>query len=228
MRWPIVVAAVLTFGTGALDVLTLMHLGDVFASVMTGNLALMGLGVARANTGTLIHTAVAVLSYVIGVAVGSRITGTREPHHPPWPGRVTVTLAAEFVLLCGFCVGGGVTGANPAGGAQIALLAAAAGAMGMQSAAMRGLGAAVATTYLTGTLTSLVEGWMGAPKRRSDSAGLASLVGAVVGAACGGLLLLTVPIATPVLTLGSLAAVLAVAAYRHRHPDPVTSDEQPE
>ncbi|MET0702375.1 MAG: YoaK family protein [Mycobacterium sp.] len=215
-RWPVIVAAVLTFGTGALDVLTLMHLGGVFASVMTGNLALMGLGVARTDGSALIHTAVAVLSYVIGVAVGSRITGVRQADHPAWPPRVTVALGVQFIVLCALAVGWVVTGANPAGGVQIALLAAAAGGMGMQSAAMRGLGAAVATTYLTGTLTSLIEGWMGAPKRRSDSAGVASLVAAVVGAACGGLLLLTAPVVTPMLTLVPLAAVLAVAVYRRR------------
>jgi uncharacterized membrane protein YoaK (UPF0700 family) len=213
-RWPVIVAAVLTFGTGALDVLTLMHLGAVFASVMTGNLALMGLGVARTDSSALTHTSVAVLSYVIGVAVGSRITGVRHPDHPAWPPRVTVALGVQFIVLCALAVGWVLTRADPAGGVQIALLAAAAGSMGIQSAAMRGLGAAVATTYLTGTLTSLIEGWMGAPKRRSDSAGIASLVAAVVGAACGGLLLLTAPVVTPVLTLVPLAAVLAVACVR--------------
>lgn len=210
-------AGALTFGSGALDVLTLMHLGGVFASVMTGNLALLGLGVARADTSALIHTAAAIVSYVIGVAFGSRITGVREPDHPVWPTRVTVTLAVEFVMLCGLAVGWVVTGANPGGGAQLALLAMAAGGMGMQGAAMRGLGVAVATTFLTGTLTSLVEGLMGAPKRRRDSAAIASLGGAVTGAACGGLLLLTLPVVTPVLTLVPLAAVLGVAAHRHRH-----------
>lgn len=211
-----IVAAVLTFGTGALDVLTLMHLGGVFASVMTGNLALMGLGVARADTSALIHTAVAVLSYVIGVAVGSRITGTRGPDHPAWPPQVTAALGVQFVVLLAFAVGWVATGANPGGGIQVALLTAAAASMGIQSAAMRGLGAAVATTYLTGTLTSLIAAWMGASERRSDSAGIASLIAAVAGAACGGLLLLTVPTATPLLTLVPLAAVLATAAYRHR------------
>jgi uncharacterized membrane protein YoaK (UPF0700 family) len=215
-RWPVIVAAALTFGTGAIDVLTLMHLGGVFASVMTGNLALLGLGLARTDSSALTHTVVAVVSYVIGVAIGSRITGGRQLDHPGWPPRVTLALGVQFIVLCALAFGWVVTDANPGGGIQIALLAAAAGSMGIQSAAMRGLGAAVATTYLTGTLTSLIEGWMGKPKRRSDLAGVASLVAAVVGAACGGLLLLTVPIVTPALTLAPLAAVLAIAAYRHR------------
>jgi uncharacterized membrane protein YoaK (UPF0700 family) len=106
------------------------------------------------------------------------------------------------------------------------LLVGAAGSMGLQSAAMRGLGAAVATTYLTGTLTSLIAARMGAPRKRSDAAGIASLTAAVGGAACGGLLLLVAPIATPLLTLIPLVAVLATA--RHRHGPDTPADEPPE
>jgi uncharacterized membrane protein YoaK (UPF0700 family) len=214
-RWPVAVAAVLTFGTGALDVLTLTHLGSVFASVMTGNLALMGLGIARVDTSLLIHAAVALLSYVAGVAVASRIIGVRNPDSDAWPRRVTATLAVQLAVLVVFAAGWMVSGADPTGGVQLALLVGAAGSMGLQSAAMRGLGAAVATTYLTGTLTSLIAAWMGGPRKRSDAGGIASLTAAVGGAACGGGLLLVAPSVTPVLTLVPLIAVLATASYRH-------------
>ena len=225
LRWPIAVAAALTFGTGALDVLTLTHLGGVFASVMTGNLALMGLGVARLDTGILTHTAIAVLSYVVGVAVGTSIIGVGREVGALWPRRVTVVLAVQLLVLVALAVGWVLTDADPTGAVQLVLLVAAAGGMGMQSAAMRGLGAAVATTYLTGTLTSLIAGWLGRPGPHSDTAGVASLVAAVVGAACGGLLLLTAPIVTPLLILLPLAGVLATAGRRHR---PVGSGEQAE
>jgi uncharacterized membrane protein YoaK (UPF0700 family) len=225
-RWPVVVAAVLTFGTGALDVLTLTHLGSVFASVMTGNLALFGLGIARLDNSLLIHSAVAVVSYVIGVAAGSGIIGVRHPDSHAWPRRVTTTLAVQLAVLIAFVIGWVVAGADPTAGVQLALLVGAAGSMGLQSAAMRGLGAAVATTYLTGTLTSLIAARMGAPRKRSDAAGIASLTAAVGGAACGGLLLLVAPIATPLLTLIPLVAVLATA--RHRHGPDTPADEPPE
>lgn len=51
-RWSIL-AALLAFGSGALDVLALTHLGGVFASMMTGNLALMGFGIAHVDTAVL-------------------------------------------------------------------------------------------------------------------------------------------------------------------------------
>ncbi len=218
-------AAALTFGTGAIDVVTLTHLGGVFASVMTGNLALMGLGVARADTGILTHTAIAVLSYVAGVALGTRIIGTREEVAAVWPRRVTVTLAVQLIVLIAFAIGWVITRAEPSGISQLVLLTAAAASMGMQSAAMRGLGAAVATTYLTGTLTSLVASWLGKPGPRSDIAGVASLSAAVAGAACGGVALLTAPVVAPLLTLIPLIAVLATAKYRH---SPVGSGEHAE
>ena len=44
-HWPVAVAALLTFGAGAIDIVALVHLGGGFASVMTG-MALMGLGMA--------------------------------------------------------------------------------------------------------------------------------------------------------------------------------------
>ena len=44
-----VLAAALTFGTGAMDVASVTRLGGVFSSVMTGNLVLLGLAAARTS-----------------------------------------------------------------------------------------------------------------------------------------------------------------------------------
>jgi uncharacterized membrane protein YoaK (UPF0700 family) len=215
-RWPAAVAAVLTFGTGALDVTTLTHLGGVFASVMTGNFALTGLALARSDTALLTHTAVGLTGYVLGVAAGARITGRRESNRALWPRSVTAALAVQFVVLFGLAVGWEATGAAPTGLAQLALLAAAAAAMGLQGAAVRGLGVTVATTYLTGTLTGLIAALTASPRARCDSAAVAALGSAVGGAACGGVVLVTMPSAAPVLVLAPVAAILVVAAYRHR------------
>lgn len=213
----VVVAAVLTFGTGVLDVLVLARLGGVFASVMTGNLALMGLGLARADVATIVHTVVAVLSYVVGVAVGSAVTGPRESNHPVWPRRVTAALTVQLVLQCALAVGWALTGGAAVGGVQMALLATAAASMGLQGAAVRGLGVTLATTYLTGTLTGLVANRTLSKPTRADAAGVAALIAAVVGAACGGLTLATVPLVAPAWCLVSVIAVIVVAEWRHRH-----------
>jgi uncharacterized membrane protein YoaK (UPF0700 family) len=68
-----VIAVALTFVSGAMDVASFTRLGSVFASVMTGNIALLGLAVARASLSLASHTAVAIAGYVAGVAGGSLI-----------------------------------------------------------------------------------------------------------------------------------------------------------
>src|SRR5260370_25697350 len=96
-------------------------------------------------------------------------------------------LLVEFVLLAGFTVGWELTGAAPQGTAQFVLLAVAAAAMGTQSAAALGFGARVSTTYLTGTLTSVVAAWVtpGRPARMQWRE--VSLLGALTaGAAAAG------------------------------------------
>ena len=216
-RWAVVVAAVLTFGTGALDVLVLARLGGVFASVMTGNLALMGLGLARADVATIVHTVIAFLGYVIGVAAGSALTGPRTPDHPVWPRRVTAVLTIQLALQCALAVGWALSGGDAVGGVQMTLLATAAASMGLQGAAVRGLGVTLATTYLTGTLTGLIANRTLSKASRADAAGLAALIAAVVGAACGGLTLATVPIVAPVWCLVSVLAVIVLAEWRHHH-----------
>src|SRR5260370_37417460 len=77
-----------------------------------------------------------------------------------WQQTPPAAVLVEFVLLAGFTVGWELTGAAPQGTAQFVLLAVAAAAMGTQSAAALGFGARVSTTYLTGTLTSVVAAWV--------------------------------------------------------------------
>src|SRR5579862_2803678 len=68
-----VIAVALTFASGAMDVASFTRLGTVFTSVMTGNIVLMGLAVARGSLTLASHTAVAIVGYIAGVAGGSRI-----------------------------------------------------------------------------------------------------------------------------------------------------------
>src|SRR5260370_16133991 len=123
-------------------------------------------------------------------------------------------LLVEFVLLAGFTVGWELTGDAPQGTAQFVLLAVAAAAMGTQSAAALGFGARVSTTYLTGTLTSVVAAWVtpGRPARMQWRE--VSLLGALTaGAAAGGVVvaheparLAAVPLTALVLGIGAAGA----------------------
>jgi uncharacterized membrane protein YoaK (UPF0700 family) len=225
-----VIVMVLTFASGASDVTAITRLGNVFTSVMTGNMALFGLSLARESVSQATHTVTAVAGYVAGVAIGTAMAGRRRTEHTAgeapvkpaaakpaderWPAHITLTLTAELLLLAGVLAGWEVTGSQPAGRAQYVILAIAACAMGIQSAAVNQLGLGnVSTTYLTGTLTGLVSGIV-RPDGNGGRRGLAVLAGLVAGAVLAGVLLANAAWAVPLLPLLAVATATLLAAHR--------------
>jgi uncharacterized membrane protein YoaK (UPF0700 family) len=209
-------ATALAFGSGSMDLASFTRLGGVFASVMTGNLILLGLAVARVSSALAAHTAVAFAGYIAGAAIGSKIGMRSGSKDEVWPAAVTATLAVEVAVLAVFAAGWELAGAHPAGVWQLCLLAAAALAMGLQSAAMRSLGTPLSTTYLTGTLTAAVAEIVKAGRRGNGiSVSVTVLAAAVAGAAAGGGILAVLPAALPVLPLGAVTAVVTLALTRH-------------
>ena len=212
------IAISLTFGSGVADVTSFTRLGDVFASVMTGNIVLWGLAVARASATLASHTAVAVAGYIAGVAAGTWIArGVKErsagrddllASHIAW------VLRAELTLLAGFSVGWEVSGTSPAGWAQFCLLATLTAAMGMQSKAVNDMGLAqVSTTFLTGTLTGLVSSLVSPGQETPHGMRrFGVLIGLAAGALLCGLFLATAARAVPALLLAGLVATLVLAA----------------
>src|SRR5579859_1086359 len=135
-----VIAIALTFASGAADVTAFTRLGGVFTSVMTGNIVLWGLAIARRSLTLFSHTAVSIGGYITGVAVSALIAHLAAKAGTG-PARVLAAhirwvLGAELTLLAGFAVGWEVCGAAPAGWAQFCLLATLAAGMGMQSVAV--------------------------------------------------------------------------------------------
>src|SRR5258707_2509612 len=101
-RAPLVLAAVLTAGTGAADAISFLRLGNVFTSMVTGNLIQVGVSVGRGDAALAAHVMVAVAAFVAGVLASSRIVGQAAQGQPLWPRRVTVALAGELVALSRF------------------------------------------------------------------------------------------------------------------------------
>jgi uncharacterized membrane protein YoaK (UPF0700 family) len=220
------VAVLLTAGSAATDVACFTRLGSVFASVMTSNIVFLGLSAAQ-HSGMLAERAsIGLAAYVIGVAAASRLartgqrtggpddpggdSGSGAPGERPWSPWIAATLISETLLLAVFTIGWESTGARPAGGAQLFLLALAALAMGMQSAVVAVMGiAGISTTYLTGTLTTLIDS-LASPRSRPGANGrrIATLCALAAGAGLSGLLLATVPAAVPAIPLVMLAGVI--------------------
>ena len=215
------IAIALTFASGAADVASFTRLGAVFTSVMTGNIVLWGLAVARGSLTLASHTAVSIAGYIAGVAVGTWIAhGVKHAESGPGTNRADVlpthviwVLLGELTLLAGFTVGWEVTGADPAGWAQFGLLATLAAAMGIQSSAVKDMGLTeVSTTYLTGTLTVLVSS-LASPGQDTPQ-GLRRfgvLIGLVAGASLCGLFVATAADVVPALPLAALITTIVAA-----------------
>lgn len=215
------IAIALTFGSGAMDVASFTRLGGVFTSVVTGNIVLTGLAIARGSVSLLLHTLCMFGGYVAGVAAGTRIGWFRSSgadaapaKDPAWAPHVRAALSVELALLGVVAIGWFASDARPLGVLQFILLALAAAAMGVQAAAVNQMGLkGVSTTYLTGTLTELVTS-LARPDRRVGVIRPGVLLGLLAGALLSGLLVLTVPILVPLLPVGAMVVVLVLGTNR--------------
>jgi uncharacterized membrane protein YoaK (UPF0700 family) len=96
---------VLTLTTGALDAVTVVRLGKVFSSVITGSLALLGIAAGQREAALAQDAGLALAGYAAGVMLGALIAGTPEPDQPVWPVRVSYALTVEAGLLAVFSGG---------------------------------------------------------------------------------------------------------------------------
>jgi uncharacterized membrane protein YoaK (UPF0700 family) len=178
----------LTLTTGAVDAVSFLALGNVFSSVITGNLVLLGLAAGTGRPELAVHSGVAIAGYVAGVAAGAPLAARRHHATGTWPPSVTVSLAVELVIMVAFTIGWELAGTHPSGVGQFALLAVLAAAMGLQAAAVRRLGQ-MSTTYLTSTLTALVAGLVTGSKPDGMARSLGVLAAIIIGAIAGSLIL---------------------------------------
>ena len=163
---------------GYVDAVSYLGLGRVFTAAMTGNTVLLALAVAEQHWSAVSRSAVAVIGFVSGVAVGQLVVSRCEAR-TRWPRAVGSGLLLEAAFLALLATGLYMTGPQPLGWVTYPLIAVSALAMGVQSSTARMLGiAAVSTTYITGTLTSLTSGlidWLRAPRQRTSQQGGAQM-----------------------------------------------------
>jgi uncharacterized membrane protein YoaK (UPF0700 family) len=211
--------AVLTITTGAVDAVCFLHLGHVFASVITGNLVLMGVSAGTGVAALAEHGGVALAGYAAGVLAGAPIARERDRaadgQSAAWPSRVTACLAAELVVLVAVSIGWWLAGGRPGSNAQFVLLGLAAAAMGMQGAAVRRLGQ-MSSTYLTSTLTGVLVSLVYREAPEGLGRSLAVLAAIVAGAVAGAVTAGHAPAALPVILLVPPALVVAVALRLRR------------
>lgn len=186
-RTEIALAAGLAAVAGAVDVLAFTRLGQAFASIVTGNLVVAGTAIGQGDPPMLANVAVAVLAFAGGVVLGGLGVRRAGSTTARWPVQVTGLCAVELVVLLVLAGVWVATDGAPQGAVQDVSLVAAAGAMGLPSAAFRLVPVpGVTTTYFTGTLTSLLVGLV--TSGRLNVAAVLALVALLAGAVAAGLL----------------------------------------
>ena len=200
----------LTLTTGAVDVTSFLALGNVFSSVVTGDMVLLGAAAGTGRPELAVHSGVALAGYLAGVMAGAPLAARRHHASRTWPPSVTITLAVELVILVAFSVGWELAGTHPSGGGQLALVAVLAVAMGLQAAAVRRLGQ-MSTTYLTSTLTALVAGLVTGSKPDGMARSLGVLATLILGAVIASILLEEARAWVPLVILVPLGLVIVAS-----------------
>jgi uncharacterized membrane protein YoaK (UPF0700 family) len=235
----------LTLAAASVDAISYLGLGHVFTAMMTGNTVLLGLALAQGEVLAALRSILALIGFAIGVFVGAIIV-ERESYPAEWPAAVTAALAFEAIILAIFAANFTLL-ESLRGGMIYLLIILSALAMGVQSAAVRRLGVpGIATTYITGTLTSLMVdllSWLRSiaarlpvsktverseVKRIPWDQRVGILAGVVtlycLGALIGGVLqVYSAPLA-PLFPLGAVMLVVVNAVIRQRHQQRSSND----
>ncbi|MBS1678418.1 MAG: DUF1275 domain-containing protein [Actinobacteria bacterium] len=197
---------VLTLTTGLIDAACYLGLGRVFAANMTGNVVLLGFGIAGSGGLPVVAPLVSLAAFLAGAVVGGRM-GVRPAAKEARLSRAMLIEVGLIALATLLAVAVDITPDHFSGDLVIGLLAF---AMGMRNATVRGLKVTdLSTTVLTMTLTGLaadsqLAGGRGTGNWRRSAAVWSMLAGAVIGA-----LLLKADLALVLLA----AAVLALATW---------------
>src|ERR1700727_165003 len=203
VRHPLTVLLLtLTFSTGLVDAVSYLGLGRVFSANMTGNVVLLGFGIAGGYALPIVAPIVSLMAFVLGAAVGGRLADALAHRHRVHLG---ATLGAEVALLVVAMLFTALATVRPGAASGDTVIALLALAMGVRNATVRRLAVPdLTTTVLTLTLTGLA----------ADLRHLRANHSAVLRRSCAVLAMLTGALAGALLLKVGLAWVLALAAGR--------------
>jgi uncharacterized membrane protein YoaK (UPF0700 family) len=152
-----------TWAAGSVDAITYLR-AHVFTANMTGNSVLLALAVGQGQGAATVKALIALVAFIIGVLLGAILAGEGGDRVKTFTAvrREVFFEAAVLALFAVACVRPPTTSIH----FTVVLVIFTSGvAMGMQSAAVKRLSLpGIATTYITGTITSLFSGmvhnWM--------------------------------------------------------------------
>ncbi|MGN7781998.1 YoaK family protein [Mycolicibacterium sp. 22603] len=183
-RMTLVATIALTYVTGIVDAVGFLALDRVFTGNMTGNIVILGMGVAGADDLPVLGPAIALAAFTAAAFLAGLVLRARPKG---WQHRITVLLTIGAATLAALSGLGGLD-AQDGPVLQIAMAAATAAVMGSQAMVARAVAVADMTTVVvTSTLASLAgETWTtrgGGVLRNRRFAAIATIfAGAVTGA----------------------------------------------
>jgi uncharacterized membrane protein YoaK (UPF0700 family) len=149
----------LALAAGCVDAVSFLGLGQVLTAAMTGNTVLLGIALGQAEGQAALRAGVALLGFFTGVVLGAVIV---DRSAGPWSASTAAALALELLMLVSLALTWHLFEHASWIDGRFPLIAAAGIAMGLQSAVAHRLGVAgIATTYVTGTLTTLASRLVG-------------------------------------------------------------------
>jgi uncharacterized membrane protein YoaK (UPF0700 family) len=197
----------LTFSTGLIDAVGYLGLDRVFTGNMTGNIVILGMGVAGADDLPVVGPLIALGAFVAGAAgAGALLRGARRG----WGPRVTTVLGGVSGMLAVSAFPAALAAPQSISSPGLVATGLLGAAMGAQAGAARHIAVAdVTTVVVTSTLVafafdSKLAGGSGERWVRRGSAVLVIAAGALVGA-----LLVSANIAWGIALAAGITAVVA-------------------
>jgi len=202
----------LTCVTGLLDAVGYLGLDRVFTGNMTGNIVILGMGLAGADGLPVAGPLVALGGYVVGAALGGRLL---QQHKPAWTPLVTAVFACSAAIFAGVAT---VLLLVPVAGASvvgIVIAGSIAALMGVQASTARALAVADMTTVV---VTSTITAYAGETLFAGGTAWLTHrrlwAIVAIFSGALAGAVLMRLHICVPVYLAAAMTAVVAVLGHR--------------
>jgi uncharacterized membrane protein YoaK (UPF0700 family) len=212
----------LSFATGIYEAIVFLTFGKVFTAAQTGNLVLLGIGVAGTKEPAGPNPVTVVISlaaFAAGAALAMPIlkafNGDQETEDEnifrAWPRRVSIALAVALILQVAF-LAVWMSAASPASLAY-PLMALSALAMGLQMNAIRSLHVpGISTTAFSATFIDLATGLVTWSLTAHSARRLtATIVGMAAGAFLGDEMLSHAHQYAPVVPVAVTAVVIAIA-----------------
>jgi uncharacterized membrane protein YoaK (UPF0700 family) len=156
-----------TWAAGSVDAITYLT-AHVFTANMTGNTVLLGIAAAQGRAEPVVSSILALVAFIGGVILGAFAVGEGESANVFAAVRRAVWL--ETTILAFFALAAFAPSILSNRITALLLIVSSGLAMGLQSAAVRWLKLpGIATTYITGTITTLFAGLVHRVREHSGS-----------------------------------------------------------